>query len=209
MKKSLKSIVFIDILSAVIGGLAFLFLFFVLHITFIYSALMGVGTYIGLSLLLKPSKLKIRKIDISSLKDIENAEKTISDGYRKMDEISTYMNKIKNGTVRNKVEKIFHIANRVFEYIEKDPSKIRVAKRFFSYYLDTGTKLLNKYFELERSNSGIESNEINNALKKIEDVLDTVILAFEKQLTNLLENEIIDIESEISLLENTMKMEGF
>ena len=45
-------------------------------------------------------------------------------------------------------------------------------------------------------------------MQQIEQVLDTAILAFDRQLDNLFQHEAMDISSDITVLENLMEQEG-
>ena len=46
-------------------------------------------------------------------------------------------------------------------------------------------------------------------MRKIEDMLDTIVIAFEKQLDNLFSEEAMDISADITVLENMIEREGF
>lgn len=207
MKKSTLLLI-AEILSALLGGAGFLLFLFALKVSFLVSVMLGIGLYIGFSFLLKPTRHKIGKIEISGMMDQEGAEKLLVEGQNARDEIKKAMENIHQQDVKGKAAKILTAIDKVFEYLEKNPEKVKTARKFFSYYLETTAKLLQKYEELEASNEDVNSAEIEAALKKIENVLGSIIAAFEKQLTSLLENDIIDIESEIALMENTIKMEG-
>ena len=72
-----------------------------------------------------------------------------------------------------------------------------------SYYLPTTLKLLRTYSSLERQ--GIEGDNIDAAKEDIERILDTLVKGFAGQLDRLFQNEVIDISTDIEVLETMMK----
>ena len=75
-----------------------------------------------------------------------------------------------------------------------------------NYYLPTTIKLLEQYVQLQ--NVGLRGENIENGMKRIEDLLDKVIVAFQKQLDSLFGAEALDISTDITVLENMMAREG-
>ena len=55
---------------------------------------------------------------------------------------------------------------------------------------------------------GLRTPEVTEALRKTAGTFPVLNEVFEKQFTRLMEGELMDVEAEISLLENTLKMEG-
>ena len=56
--------------------------------------------------------------------------------------------------------------------------------------------------------TGLRTPEVTEALRKTAGTFPVLNEVFEKQFTRLMEGELMDVEAEISLLENTLKMEG-
>lgn len=55
---------------------------------------------------------------------------------------------------------------------------------------------------------GVEGGNISSAMKDVEDIMDKLVLGFEKQLDALFDSEAMDVTTDISVLENMMNMEG-
>ena len=53
-----------------------------------------------------------------------------------------------------------------------------------------------------------KTKEIDDSLKRVEAMLDSIKDTYSKQLHNLLEDDLLDLNTEISVLEKTMKFEG-
>lgn len=197
----------IEASEALAAGAVFLILIFLLHLPFLFAAVIGVLLYIAVSLIARPSRFRIGKIEVDDADTFQELKETIGEGYSRMEAIEKLSVKISNSSVREKVTRISAITKKVFAYLEKNPNKIRSAKRFFSYYLETTYTILSKYVEL--SEQDLDTPEIVGTLRKVEEILDSIAETFEKQLSALMENEVIDLDAEISLLKNTMKMGGF
>ena len=90
--------------------------------------------------------------------------------------------------------------------IRENPEKISMARRFFTYYLDTAAGLLERYIQMQET--GLRTPEISEAMMKTARTLPVLNEVFDKQFTKFMEGELMDVEAEIALLENTLKMEG-
>ena len=80
-----------------------------------------------------------------------------------------------------------------------------MARRFLNYYLDTAAKLTSRYVEFQ--NTGLKSTEVENILNKTAESLLVLNSAFERQFTNLMHGELMDVEADISVLESMIHME--
>lgn len=195
------------------------------------SIIMGVGTFFVLKFLFKALSLWIRVfgafgviililIIFHAIKKHKESylnfhaegiskeilKDTIDEGAKKTAQINSYILKIQNYTVKTKIRKICDISNQILNQIKKNPKCLNSAKRFLNYYLDAVNNILQKYVDL--SIQKVKSDDMKESLAKVEELLDTIIASFEKQMGKLLENDVIDLDAEISLLENTIKADG-
>jgi len=127
-------------------------------------------------------------------------------GYiRKFDKISAELAKL-DPKIAAKMERIRQLMNEIFEYVSKNPGKLSRIRRFMNFYLPTLEKLMNTYIEL--SDQKIKGENITKTLMGIEEILDTIEPAFERQLDNLYEDQAIDISADITVLEGMLDSEG-
>lgn len=108
--------------------------------------------------------------------------------------------------IKLRAEKIIGIGEAIMGQIEEKPSKAQGANRFFTYYLDAAVQIVDKYADLakvEITNDGQEElgQKARHALEMIE-------RAFTKQQKHLMQNDVFDLDNEIALLEQTLKMDG-
>ncbi|HIT66343.1 MAG TPA: 5-bromo-4-chloroindolyl phosphate hydrolysis family protein [Candidatus Merdisoma merdipullorum] len=169
------------------------------------SALLCVGLYVGLSFVLKPQK-KLGGINIERLQGGEELRKLLDEAQEDLRRIGKAAKEISNIQAKRDAEALEDGGLRILEYLEENPEKINMARRFFTYYLDTAAGLLERYVQLQET--GLRTPEVTEAIKRTAGALPTLNTVFEKQFTRLMEGELLDVEAEINLLENTLKMEG-
>ncbi len=134
------------------------------------------------------------------------AEKTVKEGMEKLRNIRNRTVSIPRNDIAVKVQEICKTGSEIFEYIQKNPDDLKKAKQFINYYLDTTEKIVNRYVEL--SGTKEKSPQIEESLKKVEEMLQSINETYRKQLHNLLEDDLLDLNTEIKVLETTMKMEN-
>jgi len=131
-------------------------------------------------------------------------EKTIRQGIEKLRSIRGMTLKIASNEVAKQIQDICRTGAEIFEYIRKNPGDLKKAKQFINYYLDATEKIVNRYVQL--SSAKDKSAEVDASLKKVEETLASIDETYKKQLNNLLENDVLDLNTEIKVLETTMKM---
>lgn len=108
--------------------------------------------------------------------------------------------------VSEKIDRIGELTSDIYEFIEQNPDRANQVRKFMNYYLPTTVKLLTSYSMLERQS--YQGENIVASRKNIEDILSTLVHAFEKQLDQLFAAEAIDISSDIQVLETMIAKDG-
>lgn len=130
----------------------------------------------------------------------------VRDGMEKLRQISNTTRMIQSNEVAGKIREICKVGVEIFDYIKKNPGKINKVRQFTNYYLDATKKIIEQYVEL--SGRRDRTPEIDQAIQKVEGMLDLIKQTFDRQMANLLEDNLLDINTELTVLKNTMKMEG-
>lgn len=104
------------------------------------------------------------------------------------------------------VEEIANTTNKILEFVDKYPEKARKLNKFIEYYMPTTVKLLSSYEHLNMQN--LSGKNIDEASRKIEDMVQNLSHAFSKQHDALFEEKSLDIDSEIKVLSDILKREG-
>ena len=200
MKETLRMLV-----SAFAAAIVFLLLFLFCHWNLIVCILLCVGIYFGLFFLLKPSR-KIAGIDVESLPGGEEIQKLLDDAQADLGDIDQAVKAIVDPAVQQDAQALYATGTGILAYLNENPDKIKLARRFFTYYLDTAAKLLARYVDFQ--NTGLHSEEVTEILCKTAESLPVLNKAFEKQFTHLMQGELLDVEADIELLKSTLKLEG-
>lgn len=130
----------------------------------------------------------------------------IAEGRTAQKEMGRLYGSIRNAEVRAKINKIMEISDKIVQDAVHDPSDVPQIKRFLSYYLPTTIKLLNAYDRMD--SQGVRGENITGSMGRIEDMLDTAISAYEKQLDSLFANQALDIETDIQVMNSMIAREG-
>ncbi len=119
-----------------------------------------------------------------------------------IDHIKELNSQIKDEKTSGQIAKIEELTTKIFKVLEEKPEKKSILRTFLNYYLPTTLKLLDDYRRLE--SQGVTSPTVKKAKTDIENILDTLLLAYEQQLDAMFEEDVLDISSEISALESMM-----
>ena len=130
----------------------------------------------------------------------------LRDGERAVSEMRRLRASIKSPTVAKKVDELTGLTERIFKDVVDDPADFPQVRRFSNYFLPATIKLINAYDRMY--SQGIDGENISGTLGRIDDILDTTILAYKKQLDSLFADQALDIETDITVLESMLKREG-
>lgn len=131
----------------------------------------------------------------------------IREGRRAVSEMNRLNDNIADADISLRISRLTELTGKIFAHVTANPRKLSRARKFVNYYVPTTVKLLNAYDRM--GSQGIEGENIGGTMRKIEDMLDTIVIAFEKQLDNLFSEEAMDISADITVLENMIEREGF
>ena len=121
-------------------------------------------------------------------------------------EIRAVNDSIPDPVMSAKIDRIEEITGKILDYQRKYPAKAGQLRNFLNYYLPTTLKILRAYAQLEEQ--GIEGENISAAKARIEGMMDKVVEGFEKQLDKLFQNDVLDISSDVAVLEKMLDNDG-
>jgi len=121
-------------------------------------------------------------------------------------EIREVNDSIINPALSRKIDRVGEITGRIFAYLRRNPDKENRLRSFLSYYLPTTLKILRAYAQMEAQ--GIEGENITTAKERIEGMMDKVVEGFEKQLDRLFQDDVMDVTSDVAVLEQMLNKDG-
>ena len=136
----------------------------------------------------------------------EELDKMIRDGRLAIAEMKRLDDNIPDEKLSAQIRRLEEVSGQIFAQVKADPKKLPQIRKFMDYYLPTTLKLLNAYDRM--SGTGVSGENIDSTMDRVEQMMDTIVAAFEKQLDSLFGSEALDISTDISVLEAMLAREG-
>ena len=133
-------------------------------------------------------------------------QSVIYQGKRAIADIRRLNDEIPYERISAQIDLIERLTAQIFDCVRKNPKKLSQIRQFLNYYLPTTIKLMEQYVTLQ--NQSLKTENITEGMQKIEDLLDKVIIAFQRQLDALFEADVVDITADIRVMEQMMASEG-
>ena len=201
-----KNIIRFDIINTIVTIIIFILLFSVLNIEIIISGILAILIYIGSSLLFAPNN----KLVLLGIKD-SNKQKEymelLDNGYENYSKLVDLKNKVSKPHIKQEGNDMILKISKILKYLEKHPNKIGENKKFFTYYLETIYKIVNSYYEI--SSQDVNTKEIEEVIKKTENSLTIINKSLDDQFTKMLQNDALDLDTEVDFLKSSMQMKDF
>ena len=125
---------------------------------------------------------------------------------RAVSELRRLNDAIPDEKISAQIDHLEEVTGKIIDHVIAHPAKQPQISRFLDYFLPTTLKLLNAYDRMD--STGISGSNIDATKKKVEQMLDTLCAAFDKQLDALFGDEALDISTDITVMENLLAQEG-
>lgn len=113
---------------------------------------------------------------------------------------------IADEAVSARIDRIEQVTASILQTVAERPERAGEARRFINYYLPVTLKLLESYRLMEKQS--YQGENIRASRQRIDEVLDKLVAATERQQDRLFRSEALDVEAEISVLEMMMTSDG-
>lgn len=133
-------------------------------------------------------------------------DKMLADGARALSEMRRLNDNIQDEKISAAIDQLENISGKIFAHVKEHPEKLPQIRRFMDYYLPTTLKILNTYDRM--GSQGVAGENISGTMEKVEQLLDTIVTAFARQLDSLFGADALDISTDITVLENMLAREG-
>ena len=176
---------------------------------FVFVAVLSIGVYLLLRAVCKDEVIEEAVPDTpKEEKPTGNAEldKMIDDGRKAISEMKRLDDAIKDEKISQDIRRLETVSQNIFDLVKAEPSKLPQIRQFMDYYLPTTLKLLNAYDRMDAT--GAAGDNITGTKERVENIMGTIVTAFEKQLDSLFGREAMDISTDISVLETMLAREG-
>lgn len=174
------------IYAGFLSGLFFIIIYGILDFNILISIPLTLVAYIGSSLLFKTKD--IRELD----------SKNINNYYFWASKCANRASLTKDEAIIATVNSIAEKTDEIIVSLSQRPKKVEQVFSFFDYYLNITYKILYKYNYLKNNPKKTNDQEF---LANTKEYLNKIDEMFTKQLANMQEAKMLDIESEIKIFE--------
>ena len=136
----------------------------------------------------------------------EDTAAIIRAAQERLDEMTGTASDLGAQEVRDKVAHLCVTADKILAELIAAPAQIEFARAFLSYYLEAAQRIVGGYADLTQR--GVRGADVEATLARAVASLDSIQQAFDKELAAVLQRDLIDLDSEIALLEKTVQMDG-
>jgi hypothetical protein len=136
----------------------------------------------------------------------ETIDRMIARGQEMLLQIRKEDELIPDPILSDQIVQLETIAGRIFQAVVEQPEKAPQIRRFMDYYLPTTLKMLTGYRRL--TERGVTGRDSESTKERIENAMRVVLDAFNKQLETLYQNDMLDITTDIDVLEAMLKQDS-
>ncbi len=130
----------------------------------------------------------------------------VEKGQEMLAEIRKENDLIPDAELTAQMNQLDKVANQIFHTVAEQPAKAPQIRRFMDYYLPTTLKMLTGYRKMDERQ--VKGENANEARAQIREAMDTVLKAFDKQLDALYQDELLDISTDIDVMETMLRQDG-
>jgi len=137
----------------------------------------------------------------------EKADEVIAKGQEMLHQIRAENDAITDEALSAQMDELERLCVQIFTTVSEKPQKAGQIRKFMSYYLPTTLKMLASYHKmLER---GVSVEDMTAARTDTMRGMGMVLTACQKQLDNLYKDTILDVSTDIDVLEQMMRRDGY
>jgi len=130
----------------------------------------------------------------------------IQEGRTALKEMGRLYASIPNPEIRSRINELMSVSDKIIRDAIDDSADVPQIRKFLDFYLPTTIRLLNAYDRMSAQEFGGEN--ITGSMQRIEEMLDTTIAAYKKQLDALFANQAADIQMDIDTMNTMLAREG-
>ena len=136
----------------------------------------------------------------------EELEKILKEGKDYIKKIHKLNDVILGDYISSQMDDIEKNLISIFEILKRKPEKIDDIKKLMQYYLPMTVKILSRYSDFESEK--IHSKKLEEGKREIEETLEKVKQAFKNLRERLYQEDILDVSTDLDVLEAMMAQEG-
>lgn len=137
----------------------------------------------------------------------EAADAVIARGQEMLHQIRAENAAIPDPTLSSQMDELERLCVQIFKTVADKPAKAGQIRKFMNYYLPTTLKMLASYRTM--CDRGVSVSDLNETRSTTIRGMGMVLTACQKQLDNLYKDTMLDVSTDIDVLEQMLKRDGF
>lgn len=136
----------------------------------------------------------------------QDLDELLAQAQTRLDQLHTLNERIPDAALSAAILRMENAGAAILEKLSAEPEKARSARRFLAYYLPTAVKVLIAYADLEAA--GADGENARALAAQVEQNAGTIARAFEAQLDSLFAGQVLDVSTDLEVLEAMAKSDG-
>ena len=168
------------------------------------KGLLGSGAYLDMA-----RGVYVEDADVMQnvLKKEEKKPEKPLEGYEAiLKNLRTLNDRIEDEEISRQIDRIEEISRQIFREVERNPEKEKKISALMNGYLPTTQKLLDSYATFEEA--GVDGEKTAQAKQRIAANMARIVRGFEKQLDELYSMDVLDVETDIRVMESMLRRDG-
>ena len=137
----------------------------------------------------------------------EQADAMIAKGQKMLKQIRAENDAIPDQVLSGQMDELDRLCVQIFKTVAEKPQKAGDIRKFMDYYLPTTLKMLSSYRVMNQR--GVSVSDMTEARSTLIRGMGMVLTACQKQLDNLYKDDMLDVSTDIDVLEQMLKRDGF
>ena len=133
-------------------------------------------------------------------------DEALAAAQRDLDALNTLNARIPDTALSANIDRMENAGAAILREVRAHPEKARGIRKFVSYYLPTAVKILTTYADLAASGAG--GANAKSLAAEVEKNAGAIAAAFENQLDALFAGEVLDVSTDITVLEGMLSGAG-
>lgn len=155
----------------------------------------------------RPGEKVVQPVAELPLSGDAEADEVILKGQDMLHQIRAENDGIADETLSGQMDELERLCVQIFTTVSEKPYKAASTRKFMNYYLPTTLKMLASYRKMNER--GVSVEDMTNARNETIRGMGMVLTACQKQLDNLYKDTMLDVSTDIDVLEQMLKRDGF
>ena len=136
----------------------------------------------------------------------EAADAVIARGQEMLHQIRAENDAIPDQVLSGQMDELERLCVQIFKTVAEKPQKAGQIRKFMNYYLPTTLKMLANYRTMDQR--GVSVTDMTEARSTLIRGMGMVLTACQKQLDNLYKDTLLDVSTDMDVLEQMLKRDG-